>query len=151
MISPASLPPRAPGGTRDSRKHTPKADLTGLYQRAIQSAFIKLDPRITVKNPVMFIVWVGTIVTFLVTLDPNLFGNVQSEVAQQRSLNGLITAILFFTLVFANFAEAVAEGRGKAQADSLQIDAFRYCSPARAARWQLPNRQFHGPAAGRFG
>ncbi|RCJ23188.1 potassium transporter TrkH [Nostoc sp. ATCC 43529] len=112
--------PRVPSGTRDSRKHTPKADMRGIYQRAIRESFVKLDPRITVRNPVMFVVWVGTIVTFLVTLNPNLFGTIQANVNQQRLLNGLITFILFFTLVFANFAEAVAEGRGKAQADSLR-------------------------------
>ncbi|MEH2177435.1 potassium-transporting ATPase subunit KdpB [Nostoc sp.] len=94
--------------------------MRGLYQRAIHESFIKLDPRITVRNPVMFVVWVGTIVTLLVTLNPNLFGTIQADVNQQRVLNGLITFILFFTLVFANFAEAVAEGRGKAQADSLR-------------------------------
>ncbi|MHC5934662.1 potassium-transporting ATPase subunit KdpB [Nostoc sp.] len=115
-----SRSPRIPSGTRDSRKHTPKADLRGLYQRAIRESFLKLDPRITVRNPVMFVVWVGTIVTFIVTLDPNFFGTIQADVNQQRLLNGLITFILFFTLVFANFAEAVAEGRGKAQADSLR-------------------------------
>jgi K+-transporting ATPase ATPase B chain len=94
--------------------------MRGIYQRAIRESFVKLDPRITVKNPVMFVVWVGTIITFLVTLNPNLFGTIQANVNQQRLLNGLITFILFFTLVFANFAEAVAEGRGKAQADSLR-------------------------------
>jgi K+-transporting ATPase ATPase B chain len=118
-IEPSSSP-RTPQGTRDSRRHTPKANMGGLYQRAIRESFVKLDPRITVKNPVMFVVWAGTIVTFLVTLDPNLFGTVQADVNQQRLLNGLITLILFFTLVFANFAEAVAEGRGKAQADALR-------------------------------
>ncbi|MBD2454153.1 potassium-transporting ATPase subunit KdpB [Nostoc sp. FACHB-87] len=112
--------PRLPQGTRDSRKHTPKSDMRGLYQRAIKESFVKLHPKIAVRNPVMFIVWVGTIVTFLVTLDPNLFGTIQADVNQQRLLNGLITLILFFTVVFANFAEAVAEGRGKAQADSLR-------------------------------
>ncbi|MEH2359555.1 potassium-transporting ATPase subunit KdpB [Nostoc sp.] len=115
-----SRSPRIPSGTRDSRKHTPKADLRGLYQRAIRESFLKLDPRITVRNPVMFVVWVGTIVTLIVTLNPNFFGTIQADVNQQRLLNGLITFILFFTLVFANFAEAVAEGRGKAQADSLR-------------------------------
>jgi len=68
----------------------------------------------------MFLVWVGTIVTAFVTLDPNLFGTVPGDPNQQRLLNGLITVILFFTVLFANFAEAVAEGRGKAQADSLR-------------------------------
>lgn len=94
--------------------------MRGIYKRAIRESFVKLDPRITVRNPVMFVVWVGTIVTFLVTLNPNLFGTIQANINQQRLLNGLITFILFFTLVFANFAEAVAEGRGKAQADSLR-------------------------------
>jgi K+-transporting ATPase ATPase B chain len=94
--------------------------MVGLYNRAIQDAFRKLDPRIAVRNPVMFLVWVGTIVTALVTLDPNLFGSVTADPNQQRLLNGLITLILFFTVLFANFAEAVAEGRGKAQADSLR-------------------------------
>ncbi|QKQ73516.1 potassium-transporting ATPase subunit KdpB [Nostoc sp. TCL240-02] len=119
-ITTDSPSPRIPSGTRDSRKHTPKTDMRGLYQRAIRESFVKLDPRITVKNPVMFVVWVGTIVTFLVTLNPNLFGTIQADINQQRLLNGLITFILFFTLIFANFAEAVAEGRGKAQADSLR-------------------------------
>ncbi|MCG9890972.1 MAG: potassium-transporting ATPase subunit KdpB [Thermosynechococcaceae cyanobacterium MS004] len=113
-------PLRIPSGKRGDRRHTPKANLSGLYQRAVREAFLKLDPRNAVKNPVMFIVWVGTGVTALVTLDPNLFGTVQADAGQQRILNGLITIILFFTVVFANFAEAVAEGRGKAQADSLR-------------------------------
>ena len=105
---------------RGDRKHTPKAKTAGLYKRAIQDAFRKLDPRIAVRNPVMFLVWVGTIVTALVTFNPNLFGTVNAQPNQQRLLNGLITIILFFTVWFANFAEAVAEGRGKAQADSLR-------------------------------
>ncbi|MCP6762250.1 MAG: potassium-transporting ATPase subunit KdpB [Fischerella sp. CENA71] len=94
--------------------------MRGLYQRAIKESFVKLNPRIAVKNPVMFIVWVGTIVTFFVTLEPNLFGTIQLPFNQQRLLNGLICLILFLTVLFANFAEAVAEGRGKAQADTLR-------------------------------
>lgn len=112
--------PHLPQGTRDSRRHTPKANMSGLYQRAIKESFVKFDPRIAVRNPVMFVVWLGTIVTLLVTLHPNLFGTVQADINQQRLLNGTITLILFFTVLFANFAEAVAEGRGKAQADSLR-------------------------------
>jgi K+-transporting ATPase ATPase B chain len=92
--------------------------MRGLYQRAIKDSFAKLDPRIAVRNPVMFVVWIGTLIALLVTINPNLFGTVQGD--NQRLLNGLITAILFFTVLFANFAEAVAEGRGKAQADSLR-------------------------------
>jgi K+-transporting ATPase ATPase B chain len=66
----------------------------------------------------MFLVWIGTIVTALVTVNPNLFGNATDK--NPMLFNGLITLILLFTLLFANFAEAVAEGRGKAQADSLR-------------------------------
>ncbi|MBD1925267.1 potassium-transporting ATPase subunit KdpB [Trichocoleus sp. FACHB-90] len=116
--NPASpQPPRQPQGNRSSRKHTPKANTKGLYQRAFRDAFVKLNPRLMLKNPVMFLVWVGTIITALVTIDPNLFGTIPGD---QRLYNGLITLILFFTLLFANFAEAVAEGRGKAQADALR-------------------------------
>jgi potassium-transporting ATPase ATP-binding subunit len=94
--------------------------MSGLYQRAIKQAFLKLDPRIAVRNPVMFVVWLGTIITFLLTLAPNLFGTLAEDIGRQRLLNGIITFILFFTVVFANLAEAVAEGRGKAQADALR-------------------------------
>lgn len=116
--TPDSQKSRRRGGSRESRRHTPKANTKGLYQRAFKQAFVKLDPRVMLKNPVMFVVWVGTIVTALLTIDPTLFGPVPGE--NQRVFNGLVTLILFFTLVFANFAEAVAEGRGKAQADALR-------------------------------
>jgi potassium-transporting ATPase ATP-binding subunit len=112
--------PVQPSGRQDDRRKPPKVDRTGIYKRAIRDAFVKLDPRIAVRNPVMFVVWLGTIVTLLVTLDPNLFGTVQADSGQQRILNGIITLILFLTVLFANFAEAVAEGRGKAQADALR-------------------------------
>ncbi|MBE9112950.1 potassium-transporting ATPase subunit KdpB [Nodosilinea sp. LEGE 07298] len=109
---------RQPSGPRENRRHTPKVNTSGLYQRAFGQAFAKLAPRIMVKNPVMFVVWVGTIITAILTVNPFVFGPVQDE--SPRLFNGLVTLILFFTLVFANFAEAVAEGRGKAQADALR-------------------------------
>jgi len=110
---------------RDALRRTPKATMAGLYPRAIKSAFTKLNPKIAARNPVMFLVWMSTVVTLLVTIDPNLFGigqvgTAQGDINQERILNGSITVILFFTVVFANFAEAIAEGRGKAQADSLR-------------------------------
>ena len=111
---------QTPNSSGESRRRAPKAATAGLYQRAVRDAFVKLDPRSAVGNPVMFLVWVGTIVTLLVTIDPNLFGTVPTDINRERVLNGLITAILFFTVIFANFAEAVAEGRGKAQAESLK-------------------------------
>ncbi|MBD2577120.1 potassium-transporting ATPase subunit KdpB [Oscillatoria sp. FACHB-1406] len=112
--------PQRRSDRRDNRKHTPKVDRSGLYQRAIREAFLKLNPRVAVRNPVMFVVWLGTLVALLVTLNPNIFGTVTGDLNQQRLLNGIITLILFFTVLFANFAEAVAEGRGKAQADALR-------------------------------
>ncbi len=109
---------RERGKPRQQRKHTPKVNTKGLYQRALRDSFLKLNPKQTIKNPVMFLVWVGTIITFLLTIDPAIFGPVPGP--NQRLYNGLITIILFFTVLFANFAEAVAEGRGKAQADALR-------------------------------
>lgn len=109
---------RERGKPRQQRKHTPKVNTKGLYQRALRDSFLKLNPKQMIKNPVMFLVWVGTIITFLLTIDPALFGPVPGT--NQRLYNGLITIILFFTVLFANFAEAVAEGRGKAQADALR-------------------------------
>ncbi len=103
---------------RSQRKHTPKAKSKGMFARAIKQSFIKLDPRIAVKNPVMFLVWIGTIITALMTIDPNIFGTVAGR--DVRLFNGLICVILFATVLFANFAEAFAEGRGKAQADALR-------------------------------
>src|SRR5579883_436300 len=116
-----SLPSRSPRSRPGLRRRTRKKvqpNTTELYKRAIQDAFIKLQPKYAIKNPVMFLVWVGTIITLLVTVDPYLFGPVPGK--NLRLFNGLITGILFFTVFFANFAEAVAEGRGKAQADALR-------------------------------
>lgn len=94
-----------------------QVDSSGIYTRAVIESFIKLNPLTLYKNPVMFVVAIGTLVTFATTINPSLFGQ-QPE--SQRLLNGLITGILFVTVLFGNFAEAVAEGRGKAQADALR-------------------------------
>lgn len=110
--------PMAERGTRHRQNKQRKVNTKGLYQRAFKDAFVKLNPRVMLKNPVMFVVWLGTIITALLTINPNLFGTTPGE--NQRFFNGLVTIILFLTILFANFAEAVAEGRGKAQADSLR-------------------------------
>ncbi|KAB8321036.1 potassium-transporting ATPase subunit KdpB [Tolypothrix campylonemoides VB511288] len=115
--NPSSKPSPRKSDRRQARKQS-RVSTKGLYQRAIIDAFVKLNPKNAIKNPVMFLVWVGTIITLLVTIDPYLFGPVSGN--NLRLFNGLITGILFFTVLFANFAEAVAEGRGKAQADALR-------------------------------
>lgn len=86
-----------------------------LYQRAFVESVKKLDPRVMLKNPVMFVVEVGFFLTLLLTIFPDLFGG-----ASDRLYNGVVSLILFVTILFANFAEALAEGRGKAQAESLK-------------------------------
>jgi potassium-transporting ATPase ATP-binding subunit len=86
-----------------------------LYQRAIQDSFIKLDPRRMVRNPVMFVVEIGSVVTTLLWLQA-LLGKGEAP----AGFIGAITFWLWFTVVFANFSEAMAEGRGKAQAEALR-------------------------------
>lgn len=82
----------------------------------IKGAFLKFDPRLMVKNPVMFMVEVGSILTLILSIFPTLFNGNSDE----RIYNILITFILFIILLFANFAESIAEGRGKAQAATLR-------------------------------
>lgn len=123
-MNPAATTPKPPKPSRsrsNDRRHARKQsrlNTRGIYLRAIKDAFVKLNPKQAVKNPVMFLVWVGTLITLAVTIEPNLFGPVTED--NPHLFNGMITVILFFTVWFANFAEAVAEGRGKAQADALR-------------------------------
>ncbi|MGB9780178.1 MAG: potassium-transporting ATPase subunit KdpB [Caldanaerobacter sp.] len=83
---------------------------------AIKNSFVKLNPLYMYKNPVMFVVEVGTFITLLATIFPTYFGSTPNEVGY----NALVTLILFITVLFANFAESLAEGRGKAQAETLK-------------------------------
>jgi K+-transporting ATPase ATPase B chain len=83
---------------------------------AFKESFIKLSPRYMVKNPVMFTVEIGTLIMAGVCVWIAMGETSQGSLAY----NVAITAILFFTVLFANFAEAIAEARGKAQADSLR-------------------------------
>lgn len=87
-----------------------------ILNNAIKGAFLKFDPRFMVKNPVMFMVEVGSILTLILSIFPTLFNGNSDE----RIYNILITFILFIILFFANFAESIAEGRGKAQAATLR-------------------------------
>jgi K+-transporting ATPase ATPase B chain len=89
------------------------AQARGLFDReilgqALKDSIRKLDPRVQIRNPVMFVVLIGSIITFI------------ESIAHPSTFTWSITVWLFLTVIFANFAEAMAEGRGKAQADTLR-------------------------------
>ncbi|MGH2563585.1 MAG: potassium-transporting ATPase subunit KdpB, partial [Ginsengibacter sp.] len=89
---------------------------SSLVKEALKQSFIKLSPAKMFRNPVMFTVWIGTLVMAGVCV-----WIVTGEQSQgSLAYNIIVTAVLFITLLFANFAEAIAEARGKAQADSLR-------------------------------
>jgi K+-transporting ATPase ATPase B chain len=108
-----------------------------LYQRAILESFVKLNPRAMVRNPVMFVVEVGGVLTTLLWIQA-LLGRGEAPAA----FIGAVTIWLWFTVLFASFAEAVAEGRGKAQAEALrrtrhQTQAKRLLQPIDAVLREL--------------
>lgn len=86
-----------------------------MVMRAIKDSFLKLSPKIQIQNPVMLLVYISAILTTLLCII-SLFGIQDTS----TSFTLGIAIILWFTVLFANFAEAIAEGRGKAQADSLR-------------------------------
>ena len=87
-----------------------------ILDSSIKGAFQKLDPRYMIKNPVMFVVEIGFFITLVLSIFPTVFG----DGSDLRIYNIVVTVILFVTILFANFAESVAEGRGKAQAETLK-------------------------------
>ena len=88
-----------------------------ILHQAIIGSFTKLNPRYMMRNPVMFVVEIGFFITLILSFVPGLFGDTGSNV---RLYNIVVAVILLITVLFANFAESVAEGRGKAQAASLK-------------------------------
>ncbi len=99
-----------------SRRHQTSLFDHKILWRASIDSLLKLNPRVQARNPVMFVVEVGSIITTVelvrALLDPTLPGDVGFTLA--------VSIWLWFTVIFANFAEAMAEGRGKAQADALR-------------------------------
>src|SRR5262245_16285359 len=110
---------------------------TSILIQAIADSFRKLTPRRQVRNPVMFVVYVGAILTTLLWL--------QALVGKGEAPAWFIFWVsvwLCFTVLFANFAEAMAEGRGKAQAASLRraqqdLQAKRLARPQRGAHFEI--------------
>ncbi|HMG40235.1 MAG TPA: potassium-transporting ATPase subunit KdpB [Acidimicrobiales bacterium] len=86
-----------------------------IVRGALVDSVRKLHPRVQARNPVMFVVLVGSVLTTIL-----FFRDVGDSTAQQNVFTGLVALFLWFTVLFANFAEAMAEGRGKAQAATLR-------------------------------
>jgi len=113
-LMPAAAPPHETSSYRKP-KHAPKRLFDPpIVRRALADALRKLDPRHMARNPVMFVVEVGSVVLTLLLVRSLFTG------AHELLFNFQITLWLWFTVLFANFAEAMAEGRGKAQADALR-------------------------------
>src|ERR1700694_2675697 len=89
---------------------------TDILIPALWQSVIKLDPRWMWRNPVMFVVEIGAVLTLMLTISPTIFGGAPAT----TGYNFLVTVILVLTVIFANYAEAVAEGRGRAQAATLR-------------------------------
>jgi K+-transporting ATPase ATPase B chain len=102
--------------TMPSEKHKHGGYSAALFQRALIDSLKKFDPRVQIRNPVMFVVWIGAWITAALTVNPLLFGPSHAS----SGYNGVVTLILIITVWFANLAEALAEGRGKAKASSLR-------------------------------
>ena len=100
-----------------SKKQNKKLLTREILTQALVGSVKKLDPRYMIKNPVMFVVETGFLITLLLTVFPGLFGEGDTGL---RTYNLIVSIILLATVLFANFAESVAEGRGKAQAASLK-------------------------------
>ena len=88
-----------------------------FMKEAIKGSFVKLNPASMLRSPVMFIVEIGSVVTSAITIYNIIKG-------QPYSFDLQISLWLWFTVIFANFAEALAEGKGKAQAESLKKSIF---------------------------
>ena len=100
-----------------SRETKTKFITKDILGSSIKGAFLKLNPKYMVKNPVMFVVEVGFLISTILIFFPSLF---HDEGNNLSLYNAFVAIILFVTLLFANFAESVAEGRGKAQAETLK-------------------------------
>jgi len=110
-----------------------------LLQTAAWDALKRLSPRYQLKNPVMFVVWLGALMTSGLFLQA-LFGHGESRVVETPGFILAISLWLWFTVLFANFAEAMAEGRGKAQAAALKglkktVFAKKQLEPQHGSKW----------------
>src|ERR1700758_679891 len=104
-----------PAPVGDGKRRATSLFEPAIVRRAIRDSFTKLNPRTQARNPVMFVVLIGSVWTTVL-----FFQHVSTAPASENVFVGLVAIWLWFTVLFANFAEAIAEGRGKAQADTLR-------------------------------
>ena len=122
-----------------------------MMGRAVRDSFAKLDPRVQIQNPVMFLVWLSAVMTSVLAV-ASVFGVQDAGVPTYYVV--AIAVILWLTDLFSNFAEALAEGRGKAQADSLRaakkdVEAHRIESvEGQGALHRRPRRRAHARRPG---
>src|ERR1700680_857354 len=109
-----TLTPPPPEHAEHARKRTSLLD-PRLVRRALVDSFKKLNPRTEAKNPIVFVVLIGAVWTSVL-----FFRDLNSASSATSAFGGLVTLWLWFTVLFANFAEARAGGRGKSQADTLR-------------------------------
>jgi len=120
------------------RKSAAGAYTAELLRQAAFDSLRKFDPRVQIRNPVMFVVWLGALITAALTVDPTLFGPSTATALY----NGVVTLILLLTVWSANAAEALAEGRGKAKAAAL-----RRTKTELTAKRILPSGEFESVSA----
>jgi K+-transporting ATPase ATPase B chain len=117
MVTELKAPPPTPDAQLPHRRERRAKSLFEpvIVRRAVGDAFVKLNPRTEARNPIMFVVLVGAVWTSILFVR-----DLSSASAATSAFGGLVALWLWFTVLFANFAEALAEGRGKAQADTLR-------------------------------
>src|SRR3984893_2439050 len=112
-------PPSEPLGVPHTQPHRHERNARlfdgAIIRRAVVDSFTKLTPRQMAKAPVLFVVYIGSIWATVIFLR-----DVGHNVASENVFEGLVLAFVWFVVLFGNFAEALAEGRGKAQADTLR-------------------------------
>jgi len=112
-----------------------------LVREALIASFVKLNPRVQWRNPVMFIVWIGSLLTTLLAI-----AMAAGYLSGSAAFTGAISLWLWFTVLFANVAEALAEGRSKAQASSLKgVNKTAFARKLRSPQYGAPTDRI--PAA----
>src|ERR1700755_1683847 len=115
----SGAPPPAPSPVQRPERQAISLFRPDIVRRALIDSLIKLDPRVQIRNPVMFVVEIGAVITTF-TWFKQVFGGQALGGPDPAWYTFVISVWLWLTVVFANMAEAFAEGRGRAQADTLR-------------------------------